>query len=195
MTNLSSRNPFPSCTVFIDYGPEWEEAWDKYIEEWTPPVGSEGYLPASTLLKDISTPLRTAKEQLAEPYQDHIVFYCHYQYEPGTLEGPWAWVNEWESLPTCPCRIISREPDVDAYNSTSYHYAVVMLDEDELEDGMVYNAQHKIPVGENHILTNVPRHAIQVRDKLYSKDELVENSFRQEMMMPDEIFPESWRNL
>ena len=71
-----------------------------------------------------------------------------------------------------------------------------MLGEDGHEDGTVYNAhQHKIPVGENHILTNVPRHAIQVRDKLYSKDEFIENSFRHEMMMPDEIFPESWRNL
>ena len=195
MTNLSSKNTrSPSCTVFIDYGPEWEEAWDKYIEEWTPPVGSEEYLPASTLQKDISTPLRTAKEQLAEPYQDHIVFYCHYQYEPGTPEGTRLWMDEWENLPMSPCRIISREPDVDAYNNTtSYYYAVVMLDEDELEDGMVY--QHKIPAGENHILTNVPRHAIQVRDKLYSKDEFIENSFRHEMMMPDEIFPESWRNL
>ena len=50
-----------------------------------------------------------------------------------------------------------------------------MLDEDELEDGMVYNAQHKIPVGENHLMTDVPRHTIQVRDKLCSKDEFIEN--------------------
>ena len=183
-------------TVFIDYGPEWEEAWNNYIKEWSPPAGSDDFVSATMLQKDLYKPLRTATEQRDEPYPDHFVFYCHYGYEPGTSEGPWMWMDEYEYLTTAPCKLISREAEVvDADGNGEYYYTVVMLDEDQLEDGMISTMEHNIPAGENHILTNVPRWAIGVKDKLYKKDEFLEKSFRHEMLMPDEIFPESWKNL
>jgi len=44
-------------------------------------------------------------------------------------------------------------------------------------------------------MINVPGYAIDARDRQYTKDEFIENAFRHEMMMPDDIFPDDWMNL
>lgn len=183
--------------MFIDYGPEWEEAWNKHVNQWSAPPDSENYQSASILQKDLSIQLRTETEQQSEPYPDNFLFYCHYSYEPGTLEGPWEWMDEWGGLPMTPCKIVSRELSNVDDSGSAYHYTTVMLDADAMEalQGAALTGMGQfIPSGETHILTNVPRWAIQVRDKLYSKDEFLANAFRHEMMMPDNIFPETWKN-
>ena len=188
---VATRDIQPNEEVFLDYGPEWEAAWNAYVKEWNPLSGAAEYLPASM----VQEPLKTATEQLLEPYPDNIVFYCPYDYVPGTHEGPWVWEDEWIDLAKIPCNVMSREDaGVDSEGNTIYSYSMVMLDEEQLEVGTLTPGVG-IPSGEKHILTNVPRWAVEVRDKLYSKDEFMENSFRHEMMMPDEIFPETWKNL
>lgn len=180
--------------MFIDYGPEWEAAWEKYVKEWSPPPGADEYMPAST----IKEPLRTEEEELTDPYPDNVVYYCHYGYEPGIPEGQWEWEDEFINLPLYPCEIHAREAVVvsEADGSTEYRYTLVMLEEDEIGEHVI-RPVWPIPSGEVHVLTNVPRRAIEVRDKQYEKDEFLENehSFRHEMMMPDEIFPEAWKNI
>eukprot|EP00571_Detonula_confervacea_P007826 CAMPEP_0172326942 /NCGR_PEP_ID=MMETSP1058-20130122/58069_1 /TAXON_ID=83371 /ORGANISM="Detonula confervacea, Strain CCMP 353" /LENGTH=602 /DNA_ID=CAMNT_0013043851 /DNA_START=67 /DNA_END=1875 /DNA_ORIENTATION=- len=185
---VATREIQPGEEVLIDYGPEWEVAWNKYKKGWSPLARSDKYVPASMLQE----PFRTATEQLSQPYPDNIVFYCHYEYEIGVSEGPWVWEDEWKELALYPCRIFSREAS-DA-ERTAYYYTMVILNENELEYGIIPPLVG-IPSGENHILTNVPRWAIEVRDKLYTKDEFLSKSFRHEMMMPNEIFPETWKNL
>ena len=55
--------------------------------------------------------------------------------------------------------------------------------------------QQLIPEGEVHIIHDIPRFAIEVRDKMYTKNEFLSGSFRHPMMLPDDIFPETWMNL
>jgi len=198
---VATRDIKPGEEVFIDYGPEWEEAWDKHVNGWSAPPDSEDYASATFLQKDMMMPLRTASEQKLKPYPDNVVFYCHYSYSPelSEFEGPWSWEDEWVHLPMTPCKIVSREAQGgDDEGNTYYYYTTVMLNEDELEElgdgGMIY-MEYNIPSSENHILTNVPRWAIEIRDKLYAKDEFMSNAFRQEMMMPDDVFPETWKNI
>mmetsp|Transcript_22068 Transcript_22068/g.53421 ORF Transcript_22068/g.53421 Transcript_22068/m.53421 type:complete len:473 (-) Transcript_22068:444-1862(-) len=188
---IATRDIQPGEEVFIDYGPEWEVAWDAHVKEWSPPDGSDEYSPASMLQE----PLRTVTEQISEPYPDNIVFYCYYDYEPGMPEGSWVWQDEWVDLQICSCEVVSCEKvGQDADEKPVYSYTMAMLTEGEIEDGTI-QFEDSIPSGENHILTNVPRWAIEVRDKLYSKDEFLQNSFRHEMMMLDDIFPDTWKNL
>jgi hypothetical protein len=51
------------------------------------------------------------------------------------------------------------------------------------------------PGGEVHIVTGIPRWAIEVLDKLYSKDEYAPEAFQHEMIMPDAVFPARWKNI
>jgi len=202
---VATRDIQPGEEVFIDYGPEWENAWNKHVKEWAPPPDSENYASATILQSDSTIPLRTPDEQRTEPYSKNVVFYCHYGYQPGMPEGEYAWMDEWggpDGLTLYPCRIVRREavdmPGPTGAVETFYHYAMVMLDEDAVAElGGIASGifTHVIPSGENHILTYVPRWAIEIRDWFYSKDEFMENSFRHEMMIPDEIFPDAWKNL
>ena len=178
--------------VFIDYGPEWEAAWSRHVEEWTPP--DENYIPASTLQHEPL--LQTESEQLADPYPDNIIFYCHYDYEIGDPAKTWRWEDDWIGLPWYPCKVISRSEVKDG-KAVGYLYNMQMLTEDEIEEGRILAPHVAIPSGgdHSHVLSHVPRWAIEAKDKLYTKDEFVTKSlFRHEMMMPDDIFPKAWMN-
>ncbi|KAL9183093.1 hypothetical protein ACHAXT_004880 [Thalassiosira profunda] len=195
---VATRDIQPGDEVFIDYGPDWEEAWDSHIQHWSPPDGSENFETAATLQNDLVTPLRTEAEHQSEPYQPNLMFLCHYGYggPDASPAGSYEWEDEWQMLHVIPCRITERE-----YNEADkqYYYTVKMLDlsELELEFGVAGSAEDGvyIPPGEQHILTVVPRWAIQIRDKPYTKDEFLPHPFRHEMMVPDDIFPEAWKNL
>ena len=82
----------------------------------------------------------------------------------------------------------------------------MVLDEREVkDDGVFYTVSirnrygltsaERIPNGTTHIVTSVPRHAIQFSNKLYTTDQHSQHAFRHEIHMPDKIFPEKWKNL
>jgi len=161
------------------------------VKNWSPPPGSDEYVPAST----ITEPLRTAEEEEDDPYPDNIAFYCPFGYVSGLGEETYEWQEAWIDIPTYPCEVTSRKVEVDSEGNTQYYYDVIMLDETEIEQDMAIMAESLIPEGEEHIILNMPGRAIEVADKKYTKDEYVKNSFRHEMMIPDEIFPPAWKNL
>ena len=46
-----------------------------------------------------------------------------------------------------------------------------------------------------YTVKNVPRSALSFYYKPYRSDAFVENAFRHELMVPDEIFPKAWKNI
>jgi hypothetical protein len=211
---VATRDILPGEEVFLDYGIEWEMAWNDYVRDWTPPLGSEtSYFPASSICEN--EPLRTIDEQVIEPYPDNIIFYCHYDYHPGMEEGEYRWDNAWASeLLLIPCQIITREYRTTFVDTVGYYYSTIMLtldqvdvstmmisnidntDDDEVDIPPLLLSNDVIPPrGTVHVLTDVPRWAIKVRDKMYSKDEYKVRSFRHEMMIPNDMFPEMWKNI
>mmetsp|Transcript_22413 Transcript_22413/g.32756 ORF Transcript_22413/g.32756 Transcript_22413/m.32756 type:complete len:533 (-) Transcript_22413:75-1673(-) len=42
MDFIALRDIAPGEEIFIDYGTEWEEAWDEHVREWKPPKDAEG---------------------------------------------------------------------------------------------------------------------------------------------------------
>jgi hypothetical protein len=69
-------------------------------------------------------------------------------------------------------------------------------DDDEVDTPPLPLSNDVIPPrGTVHVLTDVPRWAIKVRDGMYSKDEYKVRSFRHEMMIPNDMFPEMWKNI
>jgi hypothetical protein len=56
-------------------------------------------------------------------------------------------------------------------------------------------SSERIPKDMIHIITHVPRHAIRFSDKMYTTDQHLENAFRKEIGIPDDIFPEQWKDL
>mmetsp|Transcript_33249 Transcript_33249/g.80436 ORF Transcript_33249/g.80436 Transcript_33249/m.80436 type:complete len:716 (+) Transcript_33249:31-2178(+) len=81
--------------VLINYGDEWQKAWDEHLEKWEPiPVehdynnltlwtepsatnsGKSGYIRAEVLNLDADEPIRTTAEQVDSPYPHAIHSMC-----------------------------------------------------------------------------------------------------------------------
>ncbi len=222
---VATRDIQPGEEVFIDYGREWEKAWKKYVKEWKPPADANDFEPASTVQKaaiqqdDLLIPLRTISEQEVEPYPQNLVFYCHTEtfgtkfelslWGEDTWEYEWSeWNSDWSDfelddvivavqwVPKFPCKIIHRSEEAafdNDGNNIGHRYSAILLTEDEVQEHMLIEIL--IPRDEKHVIHDIPRAAISVRDKLYSKNEFLDGAFRHAMMIPDDIFPESWINL
>jgi hypothetical protein len=221
----ATRDIQPGEEVFIDYGREWEAAWKKYVIEWKPPADADEFVSAITLQQDLSTPLRTMIEQVNEPYPQNIAFYCHtYSLEEEEYVDEWSlseagyWEYEWDEddtfadeeseysvwwktyirwAPKYPCNILDRSEESsfdDDGNYIGHTYSVLLLAEDEVVRDEVW-VQGTAPAGEKHVIRKIPRAAIDIRDKMYTKNEFLSGSFRHPMMIPGDIFPKTWMNL
>ena len=63
-----------------------------------------------------------------------------------------------------------------------------------LNSDKIHDVQ-KIPDYELLVVEGFPRESIMFTDFAYSSDMHLKNSFRHEMIMPDGLFPNTWRNL
>lgn len=187
--------------ITIDYGQDWETAWQRHMERWVKPVGAEKYQSAADLNADDPFIIKTVEEQKRDPYPHTVVTSCYYEYvqdasyevdESGTYADPQqqtVWVKNFVGLDVSvpdylfvrPCRILERTSD--------NLYTVQILN---------YDHQHRdqiIPDTYMLIVRNMPRDAITFTDFAYTTDQHLPQAFRHEMMLPDFLFPDAWRNL
>jgi hypothetical protein len=80
--------------VFIDYGEEWQNAWDEHVKKWKPITKESDYnnltwwtekretangdpITASQLNNDQDIPIRTLEEQQTNPYPHNVEIQCY----------------------------------------------------------------------------------------------------------------------
>jgi len=93
---IATRDIQPGEEVFINYGEEWQRAWDAHVENWIPPSkdsdfnnltlftdvvedktrGRAGYARAEDLNDDVESPIRTVTEQKTIPYPFSVEMIC-----------------------------------------------------------------------------------------------------------------------
>ena len=83
-------------SVLIDYGKEWQNAWDEHVKNWKPTSpendynnltiwtdpsetssGDAGYVRAEVFNNDDEAPIRTVEEQKTNPYPHSVEIMCH----------------------------------------------------------------------------------------------------------------------
>mmetsp|Transcript_5305 Transcript_5305/g.9075 ORF Transcript_5305/g.9075 Transcript_5305/m.9075 type:complete len:559 (-) Transcript_5305:7-1683(-) len=145
--------------VLVDYGKEWEEAWNEHVKAWNP---DENYVSPHELNKDYDLPLKTHEED-ASVYTDIFGYHTGTDKKSGEREIH---------------RIRARRPDPNNKN-----------------DGFVYDLE--VIGNGNYVkrVKDVSRSQMHFYHKPYKADIFREGSFRHEMMIPDEMFPNAWRNL
>jgi len=93
---IALRDIQPGEEVLINYGDEWQKAWDEHVKSWKPiPVesdynnltmwtdptetnhGKAGYIRAEVFNDDMDTPIRTMDEATADPYPHSVQIMCH----------------------------------------------------------------------------------------------------------------------
>jgi hypothetical protein len=118
-------------------------------------------------------------------YSDHIDLYCQFSSE-SIFEGKNEWdEDELDANDHIVHRILERRMVDEDREPQHYLYDLELLvaNEDESEKMALYKVK------------NVPREAISFYYKRYHSDMFVKGVFRHEMMIPDDMFPEAWRNI
>lgn len=163
--------------ILLDYGDAWQDAWDQHVKDFLPLFDDYEY--ARVANEEIKE-LRTPSELADNPYPSNLRTTCFYKFLPTHDKSPVVWVSpEYQFQNLYPCKVLYRHED-DLYT--------VVIGKSE----SVLNT-NKIPA--KHLVTNIPRRAIRLDDKLQSSDQNLASAFRHEIHIPDKVFPKAWKDL
>lgn len=180
---IATRDINKGEEIFIDYGSNWEDAWELHKDTWTPPEkGSRfgNYNPVEGLIGNIL--LRTVDELAKDPYPDNIVNSCFWYeyveegYDPNEMGYYMAddYIFEGDlkhSVSLWECDVLKKISDS--------HYEVRILRRREGKDDV--------------LLTMFPRESITFIMKRYTSDQHLPGAFRHYIEIDDNIFPEQWK--
>jgi hypothetical protein len=167
--------------IFLDYGDEWEQAWQEHVKAWKPVKEAEAYVSAVQLTEDKSKTLQTVFEMLEKPLSSSVDLTCNSgfrnkmwkkAYHKGELE---KFIANLEGQ-LYPCDILRHRE-----KNGKIFYTVALYDEEDDEN--IYKIE------------DIPREGIKFIDRPYTTDMFLENAFRHDIRIPNEIFPKQWLNL
>lgn len=153
--------------VFMDYGEEWEQAWQEHLKNWKPPKDSDDYIHSTEWPEDY---IRTTSES---PYPDNLVVMCIESYSEYGEGGQFMWLPPMvETQQRIYCKALERSAE------QPYYYKVEMTFADKT----------------SIVVEDVPAEGIFLYDRAFSADWHLPNVFRHEIMIPDDVLPEAWKN-
>jgi len=211
---IALRDIQPGEEVFINYGREWELAWNDHVAKWEPEEGSESYLSGPIFQQmNLVSAIRTLEEQEEMPYPENIETACFFDF-PDDLDERLEEAQydnteimyEWEDKESIWMHYSLHFCDVLERLEVSIADKPLTTDESDRHNGedlytvQVFNYPHSTSDDDFPdedfalIVTGVPRRAIDFVDAIQSSDQHLKNAFRQSIDIPDSIFPEKWKN-
>lgn len=154
--------------IFMDYGEEWQAAWEEHVKNWRVPEDEYTYMHSSQYQVN---ELKTPAELREDPYPSNLVTICAESYR--LEDGKYVFIpilRDWNIY--VPCEVLSK------VHGKKY---TVKLTKSDNENITVYNVPY--PQG------------VKLVDRAYSQDWHLPNAFRHKIMIPDDLFPAQWRNL
>jgi hypothetical protein len=193
---VATRDIHVGEEVFIDYGEDWEAAWEQHVHRFTTSPQDKDHLTIVEANKLFNL-LRTREELEKDPMPKNLELTCIYWMEEGEEAGSGLrykaeeWITDgsiyvkeseyyhgsgWE----WPCDVIAR-------NETDNTYTV------EIFERLIPTlwGEHNM----SRILTNYPRSSMKLLPAEYSSDQHIEGAFRKFISIPDDMFPNQWKNL
>lgn len=183
---VATRNIEADEEIFLDYGPEWQQAWDEYIKNQdSNKLNPSDALRANADARARNLPFPTIEEReeanaqimtmcnvkiaaSVEEYDTMNIFWNSDAVEKTNLSG-----ENWKI-----CDLIERSKIEDHDNSFIYTVKVYSLIKDV--EGVVKNLPHKY---------------VRYTDKPYSHRSIHgRNAFRHFIGIPNNMFPSSWRD-
>ena len=197
--------------VFLDYGIQWEEDWNNHVTSWEAP--SDDYVSIKEMTD--AGVFRTVKELEDDPYPSNVKTACLYddgyddesyndidnddaddddEYDTvaedwitngGNLAAAARSVDETDEFDVWPCDVLSKEKD----ENGSDIYEVEIFQKSNEEETVWYMNDYR------RILTNVTKDILLFRPAQYTSDQHLSGVFRSHLRIPDEMFPEQWKNI
>lgn len=188
MELVATRDIQPGEELFLNYGNDWEQAWNKHVKNWNPPA-KEPFADERTVDKlnaDLEKNVKTVYELKNDPYPPGVKLRCELCFQ---RKAKWkkymgnhtalmefvAYQDEHQQ----DCDLLRR----DTVNGTVLYTAVLIDDDDNGEES------------DRTEMVQVPIEAFVFVYKPYASDMHLPNAFRHSIGIPDDIFPEKWMNL
>jgi len=215
MDIIATRDIMPGEEIFIDYGMEWEKAWNEHVAKWKPKNTSS--MPLQELIHSMNREknLRTVYDLIGNPYPENITTVCLY-FEPSEDAEYEKYDYGYE-----PEDIILMEDLMEilggySINGEKYdvkeeevfdHYfwpCSVYEISDNIEDPVVTVQIFQLPAekrtpwteaGIPRFVVNYPKDKVMFAETPYSGDQFRSNVFRHPIGMSDDVFPMKWRDL
>lgn len=203
MDFVALRDIAPGEEITIDYGWEWEQAWQAHLKAFEPP--RLHYMPAFELnqrLKeweedvdgnrdDNDLVLLPTYYELDKHWED-VVLFCRKEYFPEVdvdiKPYKFGFTDEEEYGNYYKCRILVR-------NDKENSYIAEVVEHDSWIENKYMDREETWQDTPKLLLLDVPRHAFFYRDEPAKRDHHQFWSFRHDMRIPDDMFPEAWKNL
>jgi hypothetical protein len=190
MELVATRDIQAGEEIFLDYGDDWEDAWNKHVQNWKPLEQAKNYVSAAQL--NAEPTIRSIFEELENPlYPENVELKCDTAFKDypaeckkakksGTLEEYlWHTDAHW-----WPCEVLQKRTDKKTGETL---YTVHMFER------VIWGNQTATV---NSIrVKDIPRQAFHFVDSPYTSDIFLANAFRHHIGIPDELFPQAWRNL
>jgi len=206
--------------IFIDYGIEWETAWQKHVDNWKPP--SDAFFgsvsPEEMNLKQ--SEIRTNKELVTNPYPPNIMTACLFfdddneaddkdededffdEDDDDIFEDRVHWSEasleeqlEWHSI---------SGDKFDFSDESAFGYWPCRVYEKNNERDKftvrIFQSPHAPSTSwtrrrEPMYVRDLPRHAITFFERPHRSDAFLPEAFRHPIIIDDNIFPNHWKNL
>ena len=174
--------------IYIDYGIDWQQAWESHVSGWKAPPGAQDYISAD---KWYNSQDEDGKHQ-NKNYPDNLQTICYYDGDAHVIrvdEEAKIMYTEWQDneLPhEClrPCKILDSYPDEDdgelVFTAEMFHFSS--------ETKFPFC---KLPEG-RHVARDITDNGILIVDKPQSTDVFLEQAFRHEIGVPDNFYPATW---
>lgn len=168
--------------ITVDYGPAWANAWEQHVNEFLPLPEDANYQAAYDLNNFLlDSILPTMKEG---GYPAHLRQWVHGDYVERLLG-----INS--------DKYFHRAQILDRYtiDDRTYYTVETFLAESHDEESEDGDDKGFSEIEHEYILFQVPRDAFAFDDEPYSRDHQQIWAFRHAIGIPDDMFPEGWKNL
>ncbi|GKY90557.1 hypothetical protein MPSEU_000029400 [Mayamaea pseudoterrestris] len=187
---VATRNILQGEEILLDYGDDWEQAWQTHMQNWKPLPGADRYKPAVELNADKVSRVPTEFDIIDNPslQQPSVELWCNNLFRDfvwrehkrnGTLQD---FIRDGHGK-IYRCDNLRAWQDED---DGSWVYSVVLWYESKVDGRPIENIA---------TIPDVPAEAFYWYDLPYSSDIFLPNAFRHAMGIPGELFPSAWRNL
>jgi len=198
---IATRDIYPGEEVFLDYGRGWEEDWEEHVETFLPPDPDDHYMTIKEMNDDLEANLIMAEDLEENPYPSNANLICIYWPEDNEV------IDEESSLEDS--KDWKTDGSIFHEDHADYKYYGILTGCDVLEmtegedgevhitveiyskDGMtIWDANDK-----PRILYDYPMKSLRFVPEKYTSDQHLVGAFRSYIRIPDEIFPEKWKDL
>jgi len=184
--NLKATRPIHEDEeLFLNYGDEWEIAWQNHIKNWAPVKGASKYKSAEEHNVEVVN-VKTAFEALFKPYPDNVAIHVNLAFDQPRRN----WMRHWKVGTIS--KFILKE---DEYTSK----CDILRRERDKEDNVWYTVQinttnDHTDMKESNILVDLPREALIFFDEPHTTDMHQLSAHRHDIRIPDSLFPDIWKN-